>query len=200
MNMMMDQDMNLMHQNLNFNLMVSNKMEFLFHQMNPEFRQDNEEDIKMKKNWENIFLNIFNLIVKKENDNKKTEEEKKIILNFYDVCSTEVYCDLNLSIENIISIILSKLYNKGKICIKRTNKNQTTKYVIENPVKIPENYKRFFDIELNPLYFEFEGINLFTIEEKKGCDIGLKEGSQIQLKINNDIIKILKKGLLTVNF
>ena len=80
MNMMMDQDMNLMHQNLNFNLMVSNKMEFLFHQMNPEFRQDKEED--MKKNWENEFLKIFDLISKMENDNKKTEEEKKIILNF----------------------------------------------------------------------------------------------------------------------
>ena len=124
-----------------------------------------------------------------KSENKKNDYEKGIIFNFYDICSKEVYCDLNLKLEYIISVILSKLYNKEKRYIKRTNKNQTTKYVIENPNIIIENYNKFSDIECDPLYFEFGGINLFSMEKKNGCDIGLKEGSQIQIKINNDIFK-----------
>ena len=148
------------------NLMLENKMNFLFHQMNPQFNQFKQEDNEMKTKWENEFLYIFRLLNQMKSENKKNDYEKGIIFNFYDICSKEVYCDLNLNLEYIISVILSKLYNKEKRYIKRTNKNQTTKYVIENPNIIIENYNKFFDIECDPLYFEFGGINLFSMEKK----------------------------------
>ena len=184
---------NPMMQNLvpNNNQILQIKMETLFNEMNPDFNPKDSD--KFKNLWKTKFEEIYNKINKLEHWDKRNEEEKKIIINFYDICKKEIYFDLELEIKYLISFLFEKMTkeeNKIKIkyITKRIKKNQTTKYLIDNP--IPGDKEFFFLDEFeNPLYFEFNGKDLFLLRKNTGENIGLKEGAQIELKINNNIIK-----------
>ena len=163
--------------------------------MNPKYNPNDPENKRMKKLWEEEFLSTYNRIYKMKNETNKKDDEKKLIINFYDICKREIYFDLDLKIRYLNAIIISKLgYDLKKIIkrIKRIKRNQTTKYLIENPViEIDNNY---FDIYEDSFYFEYEGKNLCSLEDKTACDIGLTEGNQIQLKINYNYIKRISES------
>ena len=179
----------------NINSFLQNKINISFLEINPK----DPENIFMKKLWEKEFLSNYNRIYKMKNEtNKKDDEKKLIIINFYDICKREIYFDLELKIKYLNSIIISKLGYDSKKIIERTKKNQTTKYLIENPViEIDDNN---FDNYEDSFYLEYEGRNLFSLENKTGYDIGLKEGNEIQLKINYNYIKEISGPNISVKF
>ena len=202
---MVNNNMNQMPQNMmaynmaNWNnvFLLEIKMETLFNEMNPDFNPKDSD--KFKNSWKTKFQEIYDKINKLEWD-KRNEEEKKIIINFYDICKKEIYFDLELEIKYLISFLFEKMTkeeNKKKIkyITKRIKKNQTTKYLIDNPISGDEEIF-FLDEFENPLYFEFNGKDLFLLRKKTGDNIGLKEGAQIELKINNNIIKSFKYDIM----
>ena len=76
-------------------------------------------------------------------------------------------------------------YDYGIKILERIKKNQTTKYIIENPLMKLNKY--YFD-EYNNFYFQFKDKNLYFFLDKSGYEIGLEEGKEILLKLNNDYI------------
>ena len=193
-NIMMNQKMTLINNNYSsINEELKNKkLQLLFNEMDPQFDENNEDDVDRKELYVTKFDDIYYKINKMENEIKINKKEKRLIINFYDICKKDIYFDFEQKIENLISLILSKIYNDiGNFVIMRSKKNQTTKSIIDNPIHIIylKTYKTFLDEHRIPLYFEILDNNLFSLDKKTGCDIGLKEGSQIQLKINNKLIK-----------
>ena len=178
---------NLIDENYNesINPLIKNEINFIFQELNPTFNSMNQENLKIKQIWENLFLTILN----KFNEIKKVKskkEEKSIIINYYNRCKIELYFDLELKIENIIAEILSLMgYDYGIKIFERIKKNQTTKYIIENPLMKLNKY--YFD-EYNNFYFQFKDKNLYFFLDKSGYEIGLEEGKEILLKLNNDYI------------
>ena len=170
---------------------VLEKMETLFKQEYPNFDSNNQEDIEFKETQKNKLQKIYWGINQIKESDKKVENEKKLIINFYDVCQKEIYFDLELNVESLISFLISQILNNVFRIIKRLKKNQNVKYLIENP--IPIDYQTYFNEREYPLFFEYEGKNLFDLEQKTGLEIGLKEGSQIQLKIDTNLIKFSKE-------
>ena len=179
-----------------FYLMLYNKMEILLCERNMIFA-----DYKIKNLWRNKFLDIYIMINNINDWKKKGEGEKKLIINFYDICQKEIYFDCELKIENLISFILAKMKRNEKLIIKRLKNNQTTKYLTEN--LIPEDFDSYFDIYEDPLYFEYNGTNLFSLKQQTGEEIGLNEGDQIELRINSNTIRYntqLPKGIIECKF
>ena len=171
--------------NQNINPMIKNEMNFIFQELNPMFNSMNQENFQIKQIWENLFLTIFNKINGIKGVKRKIEE-KRIIINYYNICKKEIYFNLELNIENIIAEILSLMgYNYGIKKYERIKENQTTKYIIENPIMKLNNY--YFD-EYNNFFFQFKNENLYSFLDKKGYDIGLEEGEEILFKLNNDYI------------
>ena len=166
---------------------INNTIDLLFQEIYPRFNPMNQNDIQIRQNFENEFLKIFKDINKITNKDKQ-KDEKMIIINYYNLCKKQIYLDLDLKVEYLISNILSKMgYNYGKKVNKRNKKSQTTKYIIEN--LIFELNKDIFNIFEICFFFEFNGNNLKESFDKKGYEIGLKEGKEIIIKLNNDNIK-----------
>ena len=164
------------------NQTVKNKMEKIFLMMNPNFNLLNPNDVQMKQNWEKHFLEIYNKI--KNIKNQKIENvDTKIIINYYDLYKKEIYFDSILEIKYLISHILSLMGYSSEIknIYKRFRKNQTTKYIIENPLK----KINFFTFDEIFFYFEFNGDNLIHSINKKLNEIGLMNGKEMNIKLNN---------------
>lgn len=112
---------------------------------------------------------------------------------------------MSLPIEEIISNIFGQIFYPNfvkKIC-KRKKKNQTTEYIILNPIQKLNKEKSLFNYE-NFLYLEFGASKLSTSSK-------LKEGDELSLKLSEDIfreitfpnnrnITIQYKGQLLGNF
>ena len=78
-------------------------------------------------------------------------------------------------------------YLCGPMIYERILKNQTTKYLIENPImKIDKDI--FEDFELL-FHLEYNGKNLIEYFEKNLYEIGLKEGKEINIQLTNDLTK-----------
>lgn len=141
-----------------------------------------------------LFLNsvCFNNTKNEENHNNKNN---KLILNYYNLIKVNIYLDLNSKIKVLIPYIFWQIFypSKKKFINKRTEKTQTTEYIINNPISQPNlefsiNYQNF-------LFLEFNGKNLSSFLEKTGIEIGLKEGDEILLKLNKNFYDELNKSL-----
>jgi hypothetical protein len=126
------------------------------------------------------------------------KNDPKIYVNYYDIIKSEVYVDLNLPIEEIKEIVFGQIFcpNFVKKVHKRIEKNQTTEYIISNPIN-EINEERSIFIYDNFLYLEFEG-NKLTISSK------LKEGDELYLKLSEDIFNEIntfpKKNNIIINW
>lgn len=112
---------------------------------------------------------------------KINNSDSKIYVNYYDIIKSEVFVDLSLPFEEIKEIIFGQIFypNFVKKTYKRIQKNQTTEYVISNPINGINKEESLFDYS-NFLYFEFKGNRLSDFSK-------LKEGDILSLKISEDI-------------
>ena len=169
----------------NINSILENKMQVIYGKESDKF-SINENLL--------LFLNsvCFNNIRNEENHNNKNN---KLILNYYNLIKVNIYLNLNSKIKELIPYIFWQIfYPSKKIFLnKRTEKTQTTEYIINNPISEPNlefsiNYQNF-------LFLEFNGKNLSSFLEKTGIEIGLKEGDEILLKLNKNFYDELNKSL-----
>lgn len=169
----------------NINSILENKMQDIYGKESDKF-SINENLL--------LFLNsvCFNNIRNEENHNNKNN---KLILNYYNLIKVNIYLNLNSKIKELIPYIFWQIfYPSKKIFLnKRTEKTQTTEYIINNPISEPNlefsiNYQNF-------LFLEFNGKNLSSFLEKTGIEIGLKEGDEILLKLNKNFYDELNKSL-----
>ena len=111
------------------------------------------------------------------------ENDSKIYVNYYDIIRSEVYVDLSLPIEEIKEVVFGQIFYPNFVMKvhKRIEKNQTTEYVISNPINEINKEESFF-IYNNFLYLEFEG-------NKLPASSKLKAGNELYLKLSDDIFK-----------
>jgi hypothetical protein len=135
------------------------------------------------------FLQIFHFNSKSE----KNQNGNKIIVNYYNIIKKEIYFNLEHKIEELIFNIyfsffgpLSKeIYAKPfyrKIC------NETTKHILLNQEKKIIIYNDLFSFS-DFLYLEYKEENLSKFSNKTGLEIELKDGDEINLKIENELYK-----------
>ncbi len=142
-------------------------------------------DKTLSKKEKNLLL-FFNGIT-----NFKKEYHKngsKIIINYYNLEKIELYLDLDLEIENLISIIFGYIfydYNSliDFIVYKRTQTEQTTEHI----VNFPKRYKKDNGtLSKRIIFLEYKNKNLNCLHKKTGYEIGLKDGEEILLKLNEN--------------
>ena len=139
--------------------------------------------------FEDIFFKIYSRIQHSITQfNKKTLDY--IWINFYD-SKIQINIDLRFYICKLIEHIYNEIFGKisEEIIWERSNENQTTQYIIQNPniiylkkIKNSENY-------LTYLCLEYNGINLLELKDKKCIDIGLTNGQEILLKFDKEKLK-----------
>ena len=150
---------------------------------------------KIKNNLnelESQLLRFFHIILMdsetiKKFDLNETEiirinkNDSKIYVNYYDIIKSTVYADLSLPIEEIKEVIFGQIFYPNFVMKvhKRIEKNQTTEYVISNPINEINKKKSFFNYN-NFLYLELEG-------NKLSASSKLKEGDELYLKLSDDI-------------
>ena len=123
----------------------------------------------------------------------------KIVINYYDLEKIELYVNLDLNVEELISIIFCSIFSQNSIkywslftIYKRTNSNQTTKWIIDNPIR----YYKDTDLFSYPFFLEYKNKNLNDLSNKTGKEIGLKNGEEILLKLN----KYFEEKLISLPF
>ena len=123
--------------------------------------------------------------------------DSKLYVNYYDIIKSEVYVDLSLPIEEIISTIFGQIFypNFVKKIYKRIKKNHTTQYIISNPIQKLNKEESLFNYD-NFLYLEF-GTN------KLSTSSNLKEGDELSLKLSEDIFREITlpiNGNITIQY
>jgi len=132
-------------------------------------------------------LNYFFDFISFENKEKQIFKGAKLSINYYNLKKYYVNIDLNLSVDEIISRIYWQLFYSSfkKERHMRTERNQTTEYIIKNPIyemdfeECPFQYSNF-------LYLEFNNKDISISSNITGVQLGLKEGSEIILKIKKE--------------
>lgn len=158
---------------------------------NPDCLNVNDIDSKEKS------LIYFYNFISFENKEVHNFKGSKLIINYYDLKKSEVYIDLNLKVGEILSNIFWQLFYSAfkKEEHKRTESNQTTEYIIKNPIYIMDQEDCPFQYS-NFLYLEFNKQDILASVDDIGTNIGLKDGSEIFLRIKeefyDDIIKFPK--------
>jgi len=109
---------------------------------------------------------------------------EKILINYYDLEKIEIYLDLDLNIKELISIIFGSIFFfcSNLRIYKRTNSNQTTKWITDNPI-IYDSDDGLFS---NAFVLEYKNKNLNDLSNKTGKEVGLKTGEEILLKLNQN--------------
>ena len=149
---------------------------------------DDGFELKTKEESLTYFFGFISLT--NNNDNLDTNGEK-LIINYYDIIKTPIYLDLSLDIQKLVKIIYWKIFYPSfrKTVTKRTQKNQSLEYVMNNPIiemdddESPIKYTNFLTIE-----FQNKDLSLL---KGTGKEIGLKKDSEIFLKIKQDLYKEL---------
>ena len=189
---------NYMNNNLNQMMMMDmiNKMNDLNQQILNQAKYikdiDNMENMNNMSNMSNN-----NIMYKKNEEIKKKlkgsldsylksgcEEEKSklntdckhsiIIVNYYNIEKRTVLIDKNKSLDTIQANLFGAFFDLIKT-VKRNKKQETTKYIIENPTfEIPRKISDHFFLEYENKIFE---------KIKKGDEIGLKNNSEVLLKL-----------------
>ena len=111
------------------------------------------------------------------------KNDSKIYVNYYDIIKSEVYIDLSLPVDEIVSKIFGQIFYPYfvKRIHKREQNFQTIEYIMSNPIYELNEEESLFNYN-NFLYFEFKGNKLSTLSK-------LKEGDELYLKISNNIYK-----------
>ena len=109
---------------------------------------------------------------------------EKILINYYDLEKIEIYLDLDLNIKELISIIFGSIFFfcSNLRIYKRTNSNQTTKWITDNPIIYYSDDGLFS----NAFVLEYKNKNLNDLSNKTGKEVGLKTGEEILLKLNQN--------------
>ena len=206
-NNMMNQLMQMILNN-NSNQMMNNMVN---QNINPFFNNNHEESLNslLKIKAKNIigksiydmtledkFIQFLGFICLDGSIMKKNEFEiNKIIINYYNIININVYLDLNLEVKELIKNIFWKIFYPSSVSHvnKRTKKNQTTEFIIKNPISEPI-YKYIINYD-NFLHLEFKGKNLSKFIGKTGKEIGIKDENEILLKLNNDFYHAIQKNL-----
>ena len=113
----------------------------LFKEEYPNFDYNNQDNIEFKETWKNKLQKIYFGFNQKKESDIKDENEKKLIINLYDLSQKEIYFDFELNVEYLISFSISHILHNESIIIKRLKKDQDVKYLIENP--IPIEYQKY---------------------------------------------------------
>ena len=126
--------------------------------------------------------NLFNRIT----EDQICENKITIFINYYDLGRKIIFVNKELKVKYLISDILYKMkLFFGEMRYKRYSKNQTTKFVIDNPIRsITKNILEEYDL---PFKLEYNGKNLIEYFEKKLSEIGLKEGKVINVLFTKDL-------------
>ena len=146
---------------------------------------DNNELNKTQKNLSLFFNCIYNF-------NKKVNNNgTKIYINYYNLEKIELYLDLRLSVKDLISTIFGLILQdcSEKKIFKRIEKNQTTEGIILTPNLCFESDSPY----INTLYLEYNKSDLKNYSDKRGIEIGLKEGDEIFLKLKKEFYDELKE-------
>lgn len=114
----------------------------------------------------------------------------KLNVDYYNILNCEVFINLNLSIKEIVTQIFAQIFcpNVVKKIHKRTHENQTTDFIILNPIDVFDEENSFFMYK-NFLYLEFKGQNLSQFSEYSGNYLGLKEGDKLSLKLYKEFFE-----------
>ena len=199
----MDNNMNIMNQmGINNNMYMNNQMG-MNNNMNimNQFGMDNNMNIMNQMGFNNTndinnineintkekYLNYFFDFISFENKEKPIFKGKTLSINYYNLKKIYVNIELNRKVDEIISTIYWQLFYSSfkKEKHKRTEKNQTTEYIIKNPIyeidseECPFKYSNF-------LYLEFNNMNISNASNITGEQLGLLEGSEIFLKIKKE--------------
>lgn len=153
-------------------------------------------NIKEINTKEKSLMYFFNFI-SFENNEKLNFRGSKLIINYYGLKKSEVYIDLNLKVDEIISNIYYQLFSSifKKEEHKRTESNQTTEFIIKNPIYVMDKEDCPFEYS-NFLYLLYNNQDISVYANYTGRQIGLNYGSEIFLRIKDefyhDIIKFPK--------
>ena len=147
-------------------------------------------------------LNSFLDFISFENKEKLIFKGARLAINYYNIKKYYVNIDLNLKAGEIISGIYWQLFYSSFKKEKhiRTERNQTTEYIIKNPTYEMDSEECPFQYS-NFLYLEFNNKDISISPNITGIQLGLEEGSEILLKIKNEFYdEILKfpKVLVTI--
>ena len=138
-------------------------------------------DNKLNKIEKNLCL-FFNGITnfhKNYNNNGN-----KIIINYYNLEKIDLYLDLDLKIKDLISIIFGYIFFISGYkfeTYKRTHENQTTDYIVKNPIIFETDGEC---ISRKTFLLEYKNKNLLDLQNRTGYEIGLKNSEEILLKLN----------------
>lgn len=204
----MQEGNNMMLRNNNIN-MFNNSMNYCdFEQMMMQFMQMKIMN-QLNSNFDNKKTNVYHKsVVEKYRNEKdylngellyyfskfdKNYEEyiknkrgrNKIIVNYYGLIKREVNVDLNLTIEELEKCILDFVFGGelGKSIARRTCNNQTTQFLINNLLYTIEDcspLNKYF-------YVDFGKKDELNDKNKNGYDFGLKNDSEVNLKINDKL-------------
>ena len=199
---MNNNDMNMMHQiGMNNNMLMMNQVGMNNNNINmmPQMGMINNipmmNQMEINNNYEiEKCLYYFLDFISFENKEKMIFNGTRLVINYYYFKKHYVNIDLNLKVGEIISRIYWQLFYSSfkKEKHMRTERNQTTEYIIKNPVyemdseECPFHYSNF-------LYLEFNNKDISISSNITGVQLGLKEGSEILLKIKKEFYdEILK--------
>ena len=152
--------------------------------------------IGMINNDNRIEKNLYNFLdfISFENEEKPNFAGAKLAINYYNLKRYYINIDLNLKADEIISRIYWQLFYSSFKREKhmRTKRNQTTEYIIKNPIyeidleECPFQYSNF-------LYLEFNNKEIPISSNITGVQLGLKDGSEILLKIKKEFYDEIMK-------
>ena len=186
----MNNNMNMMNQmGMNNNMNMINQMGMNNNNINYFQNQIyNNDSIKIDEiDSKEKCLNYFFNFISFENKEKQNFKGTKLIINYYNIKNSYVYIDLNLKVGEIISKIYWQLFSSifKKEVHKRTENNQTTEYIIKNPLYEIDNEDCPFQYS-NFLYLEYNNKDMLISGDDTGEKLGLKEDSEIFLRIKKE--------------
>ena len=187
MNPMMEQ-INMMHESIMNQIMVMNNMvnnnynskSLVYYNIKHKNPLNDNKLSKIEKNLCLFFNGITNFNKNYHNNGNK------IIINYYNLEKIDLYLDLDLKIKDLISIIFYYIFfiREGVPIIinyKRAHENQTTDYIVKNPMIFKTDAEVF---SRGTFLLEYKNKNLLDLQNKTGYEIGLKNREEILLKLN----------------
>ena len=152
-----------------------------------ELKKDFSEN-EIDSNLKNKFESVYNIIKSKKYQIKKNSDNINININYYGTI-IKINISPKFYICKLIDYIYDEIFGEIKEIIfpKRTNKNQTTQYIIQNPnIKlVKKRINEFFELS-EYLFLEYKNQDLKDLKDRACNEIGLKNEDEIFLKFNKE--------------
>ena len=152
-----------------------------------ELKKDFSEN-EIDSNLKNKFESDYNIIKSKKYQIKKNSDNINININYYGII-IKINISPKFYICKLIDYIYDEIFGEIKEIIfpKRTNKNQTTQYIIQNPnIKlVKKRINEFFELS-EYLFLEYKNQDLKDLKDRACNEIGLKNEDEIFLKFNKE--------------